>query len=84
MLLTLFTKLSNSTNDIRDLFRGEEEKMKKDKKYKVDDKRKKEILEEIESILKKYRIKSNIFILIELMLMLFFWYYVTIFCHVYS
>ena len=84
VLLTLFTKLSNSTNDIRDLFRGEEEKMKKDKKYKVDDKRKKEILEEIESILKKYRIKSNIFILIELMLMFFFWYYVTIFCHVYS
>ena len=84
ILLTLFTKLSNSTNDIRNIFRNKEEKMKKDKKYIVTNKRKKEIQKEIELILKKFKIKTIILIVIELLLMLFFFYYVTIFCHVYS
>ena len=84
ILLTLFTKLTNATNDIRDVFRNEEEKLIKNKKYIVTEKRKKEIKNEIENILKKYKIKVNIFISIEIILILFFWYYVTIFCHVYS
>ena len=83
ILLTLFTKLSNATNDIREVFRNEEEKLKNDKKYKVSDKRKDEINEEIEKILKNYKIKLFIFIAIEIILMMFFWYYVTAFCHVY-
>ena len=84
VLLTLFTKLSNSSNQIRDIFKGEEEKMKKDKKYIVNDVRKKEIQKEIEYILKKYKIKSIVLIVIESILILFFWYYVTAFCQVYS
>jgi len=84
ILLTLFTKLSNSTNSIRRVFKEEEKKLKKDKKYKVTEDRKKEILKEIELILKRYKIKVIIFIVIELILILFFWYYVTAFCHVYS
>ena len=84
VLLTLFTKLSNSSNQIRDIFKGEEEKMKKDKKYIVNDVRKKEIQKEIGYILKKYKIKSIVLIVIESILMLFFWYYVTAFCQVYS
>ena len=84
VLLTLFTKLSNATNNIRDIFISEEEKLKNDKKYKVTDKRKKEIQKEIGVLLKKYKIKTIILIAIELTLILFFWYYVTIFCHVYA
>ena len=84
LFMTLFTNLSNSTNNIIDLFRKEEEKIKKNKKYKVTDKRKKKLYEEINRILKKYKIKVIIFISIEFLLMLFFWYYVTAFCHVYS
>ena len=84
VLLTLFAKLSNATNNIRDIFINEEEKLKNDKKYKVSDTRKKEIQKEIGVILKKYKIKTIILIVIELILILFFWYYVTIFCHVYA
>ena len=83
-LLTIFTKLSNSTKEIRDVFKKEEEKLRKDKKYIVSDKRKCEIQKEIEYILKKYKIKVICLITIELIFMLFFWYYVVAFCHVYS
>ena len=83
ILLTFFTKLSNSIHVIRELFRNEEEKMKKNKKYKVGDERKNEIKEEIDKVFKNYKIKIILFILIQLLLMIFFWYYVTIFCHVY-
>ena len=84
IFLTLFTKLSNSTNSIRKVFKEEEKKLKNNKKYKVTEDRKNEILKEIELILKRYKIKVIIFIIIELILILFFWYYVTAFCHVYS
>ena len=84
VFLTLFMKLSNSTNDIRSIFQKEEKLLKKNKKYIVTEKRKREILEEILNILKKYKIKVVIFMSIEILLLLFFWYYVTVFCHVYS
>ena len=84
LFLTLFTKLSNLTNNIIGIFRNEEEKLKKDKNYVVSKKRKKEIILEIEEILKKYRIKVIFLFIIEIIFILFFWYYVTAFCHVYS
>ena len=84
IFLTLFTKLSNASNAIRNIFIKEEEKLKQNKKYIVTDKRKKEILNEIETTLKKYKIKVIIFIIFELLLEFFFFYYVTAFCHVYS
>ena len=84
IFMTLFTNLSNSTNNIRDLFRNEEAKIIKDKKYRVTENRKKEILVEIEKILNRHKLKVIILIFIEVLLMLFFWYYVTAFCHVYS
>ena len=83
IFMTLWTNLGNSTNELRNVFRNEEEKIQQDKKYKVSEKRKKEIMEEIEKILKKYKIKVIILLSIEISLMLFFWYYVTAFCHVY-
>ena len=84
LFMTLFTNLSNLTLEIKNIFRKEEEKLIKNKKYFVNDKRKKEILNEIEKILKKFKIKIIILIIIEFSLMLFFWYYVTAFCHVYN
>ena len=84
IIMTFFTNLSNSANDIRNLFKSEEQKIKKDKRYKVSEEKKKEILNEIEKILNKHKIKVIILIVIELLFMIFFWYYVTAFCHVYS
>ena len=84
IFMTLFTNLSNSINNIRDIFRKEEEKIKKNKHYIISEKRKKEIFNEIELILKKYKLKVIILITLEILLILFFWYYVTAFCHVYS
>ena len=81
---TLFMRLSNSTNDIRSIFQKEEKLLKKNKKYTVTEKRKREIFEEILKILKKYKIKVIIFVIIEILLLLFFWYYATVFCHVYA
>ena len=66
------------------MFRKVEEKIKHDKKFIATDKKKKEIIKEIEDILKKHKIKTIILIIIEFSLMLFFWCYVTAFCHVYS
>ena len=83
ILISLISKLTNSTNAIRNVFRKEEDKIKKDKKYKpIHKKRKKEIFLEIENILKKLKIKIIAFIIIEIILILFFWYFVTAFCHV--
>ena len=84
ILISLIRKLCNSTNAIRNVFRKEEEKLKNNKKYKIDEKRKKEIFLEIEEILKRLKIKIIFLIIIEVILMLFFWYFVTAFCHVYS
>ena len=84
VLLTLFIKLTNCTNAMREVFQNEEEKMKKDKKYKVTNERKIEIKNEIEKIFKNYKIKIIVFIILELLFMIFFWYFVIIFCHVYK
>ena len=84
LFMTLFTNLSNSSNKIRNVFRNEEEKLIKNKKYIVTLKRKKEIQNEIEKILKIFQIKIIILLIIEFLLMIFFWYYVTVFCHVYN
>ena len=84
ILLTLMSKLSNSTNDIREVFRKEEEKLKADTKYVITDKRKGEIMIEIDEILKKYKIKVIILIIIETVLMVFYWYFVVAFCQVYK
>ena len=79
----LFIKLSNTTNTIRDIFKKEEKKLESNKKYIVTDIRKKEIFDEIINILKKYKIKVIILNIIQISFIIFFWYYVTAFCHVY-
>ena len=84
ILLTLFIKLSNSTNAMREVFQNEEEKIKKQKNYKVSEARKIEIKNEIDKIFRNYKIKIIVLLIVELLFMIFFWYYVTIFCHVYK
>ena len=84
ILLTLFTNLSNATRVIRDVFKKEEKKIRKNKNYKVTQKRKDEIKKEIENILQKYKCKLIILFIIEIIFMIFFWYYVVVFCHVFS
>ena len=83
-LLSLITKLTNSGNAIRNVFRKEEQKMKKNKKYVINDKIKENIFEEIEKILKALKIKIFFLFVIQIILIIFFWYFVTAFCHVYS
>ena len=84
ILLTSLSKLTNSINAIKEIFKKEEEKMRNSNKYIVSEKRKKEIINEIDEILRKYKIKIVALIIIEFIIFLFFWYFVTAFCHVYS
>ena len=83
-ILTLLSKLSNSSSAIRNIFQKEEEKIKKTKKYTTQEQTKKNIFYEVENVLKKFKIKIFILLLIETIFILFFWYFVTAFCHVYS
>ena len=66
------------------IFRTQDNLLKKDKTYKVDDETKIKISNEIEKILKCLKIKIICFVIFELLLSLFFFYYVTAFCHVYK
>ena len=84
ILLTLFTNLSNATRNIRDVFKNEEKNIIKNKNYKVTQKRKDEIIKNIEIILNRYKIKLIILFSLEIILMVFYWYYVVAFCHVFS
>ena len=84
ILLTLLSKLSNFTNNIREIFKNEETKLKKDKNYIINEQRKKEIILEIDNILKKYKLRVIILLIVEMIFMLFFWYFVIAFCHVYK
>ena len=84
VLITLLTKLSNSSNAIRKIFRKEEKNLRIKKNYKIDLKRKEKIFSEILNVFKKYKIKLFFLFFIEISLILFFFYFVTAFCHVYS
>ena len=84
IIFILIVILNNSTNEIRKLFRIEEEKIKNNKNYTISVLRKKEIICEVKNIIKKYKIKIIFFYIIEFSLMIFFWYYVTIFCYIYQ
>ena len=79
-----FEQLIDSKGDFEDIFRKEEDKMRKDKKYKVNKKRKIEILKTIKEILTTLKYKIIIFLIIEFFFMLIFWYFVTAFCEVYQ
>ena len=83
-LITLLSKLTNSSIAIRNVFREIEEKIKFDKKFKATEDTKKNVNLKIENILSKFKIKIALLLIIETVLFLFFWYFVTAFCHVFS
>ena len=76
--------LTNSKDSIENLFRKEEKKMRLDNKYSVCKRKKDEILINIYKIFKKLKIKIIIFLILEFIIMLFFYYFVTAFCEVYK
>ena len=84
IFVIIYIKMCNCTNSIREVFIKVEEIIKRNKKYVITSRKKLEIKNEIVNVLKKYKIKVIIFIIIELSLIIFFWYYVTIFCQIYS
>ena len=83
-LITLLTKLTNSSNAIRQVFRKEEQKIRKNKNYKINKNIKNKLYVELEIIFKRLKIKAAFLSLIQTILFLFFGYFVTAFCHVYS
>ena len=76
--------LSNSKDDIIDIFRKEEEKMRNDKNFKYNNLRKSQIVKKLHSIFRKLKIKIISFIIIEIFIILFFCYYMIAFCEVYK
>ena len=84
ILLTFFESLIQSSNSIVKLFRDQEELLKSDKNYKVDEQTKSKISNDIAKILRCLKIKIIFFIIFEFLFTLFFFYYVTSFCSVYK
>ena len=84
LLIYFSQSLVQSTDKITQLFRDEEDLLKSDKKYKVRNDKIHEIKSSIKKILKCLKIKISIFLIFENLLMLFYLYYVTAFCHVYN
>ena len=84
----LLTKFLNSFTDSKDsiegLFRNEEQMMRKDKKYKVDMSKKRNIYFNLLKIYKCLKLKIFFYIMFELSIMIFFLYYTTAFCEVYK
>ena len=84
VMFIFLANLNNSTNQIRNLFKEEEDKLKSNPKYTVSLLRKKEIVCEVKRIMRNHKIKIIIFYIVEYACMIFFWYYVTIFCNIYK
>ena len=84
LLSITLNSLTNSKEDIEEIFRKEEKKMRKDSKYIVSKITKREIMLQIYDIIKNLRIKILFFIILEYTLLLFFFYFVTAFCEVYQ
>jgi hypothetical protein len=83
ILVKLLNYLTNSKDSIEKVFRNQEKKMRKDKKYKVKDETIMKIYEKLNKIYKTLKIKIISYIIIDLLLLIFFLYYITAFCEVY-
>ena len=84
LLVNAFQHLIDSRGHYENVFRKEENKMRKLKKYKVSQKTKINILAKISRISKVLIWKTVVFIFFEFSIMLFFYYFVTAFCEVYK
>ena len=84
ILVNSFQHMIDSRNHYENVFKEEEIKMRKNKKYKVNKEIKLKIIDKIRLISYKLKYKIIIFIIIEFTFMLFFYYFVTAFCEVYK
>jgi len=84
VLSNAFQYMIEARGDFEDIFKEEEDKMRKDQNYKVNKKRKINIILQIRHICLRLRNKIIIFIISEFFIMLFFYYFVTAFCEVYK
>ena len=74
----------NSRRDFENVFKEEEDKLRKDKGYKVNKKRKINIILQIRHICLRLKNKIIIFFILEFLIMLLYFYFVTAFCDVYK
>ena len=84
LLIKLLNCLTNSKDSIENLFRNQEELLRKNKTYQVKRNDKLIIYEKLRKIFKILKIKIICYIIIESFLLIFFFYYVTAFCEVYK
>lgn len=84
VIIQAFQSLTHSSDKIETLFREEENLLKADKNYKVSDTTKMKIQNEIFKIIKCLKIKIIFFLIFEFSFLIFFFYYVTIFCQIYQ
>jgi hypothetical protein len=84
LLVKSLNYLTNSKESIEQLFRKEEELMRENKNYKVNNNKKKKIYINLLKIYKYMKFKIACFIIIEFVIMVFFFYYITAFCEVYK
>ena len=84
ILGSILQMMTDSKSGIEDEFKEEEKKMRKDEKYYVSNERKEEIMEKINKSLKCLKIKMAIFVVIDFIILLFFFYFVSSFCEVYQ
>ncbi len=76
--------LSNSKDSIEQIFRVEEKMMRQEKNYRVDSNKKQIIYINLLNIYKYLRYKIVCFIIIDFLVMIFFFYFITAFCEVYK
>ena len=84
VLFNSFEHMIDSRGDFEDIFKEEEHKLRKNNDYKVDKKRKINIILKIRYTCLKLKRKIIIFFIVEFLIMLFFYYFVTAFCEVYK
>ena len=83
-LVNIFQHMIDSRSNFEDIFKKQEKKMRKNKNYKVSKKTKLKIIEKIKINCSKLKCFIRIFIIIEFIIMIFFYYFVTAFCEVYK
>ena len=83
-IVIIFRILINPRKAFEKVFSEEEKKVKKYKKNTVVQPARKKIISDINSVFSRMKIRNIIFIVCELLLMLFFSYFITAFCCVYK
>ena len=84
VLRVLFKYLINSKQKIESIFREQEQKIRKKKKIEITFKQKKEIMKKVNGVIGCLHRKITVFIILEFFLMIFFTYYISVFCVIYK